>query len=653
MKYSAHFFLFIMLGSAFHGYCDVPAEFAGDDAYAKSLADSSGSQASSAMAGKYSASNNIKGYTSDPSEVKYQHGEGIASAAKVLMNNPKTGGPTVTSHFQNAPHFTINKKSPEIARAKLIQENSQGIATGKYSGCTDKTNSKTHYTTQQCEKSEIKTVACTRARNPYVYIPEHPLNCSHPGWGGGTPAGAKKIGTYYVHGTHCYHKWFHKVCHDTYTANDIYLLSGANSENECTVGYTVGASQNAINVPKNVSLKLKTMGWSGIDSSLVASAKLSNGVSLTGKDRAISSTAFTVKDEHAAAAQSGQQLTLSLSLSGNGNHSTGLAWVTEPIVPKPFVDMDRFTVSCDQDTIDSLGCVANGGEVCTSKPNETRYVGGIQLTSSCWSYQQNYTCGNRAINTCQPFINQGCSEVASECKTPGQSPCLDYNVTYSCPQTSVLGKGIACGSKFFCLSGNCTKQNPSQESAKDFNKAVSSLAAVSAMGKKVSDLNTQDGNNIRIFSGHALECSESAAGFLNCCRGSGWGHDINLAHCSQQEKDLGKARQSARTIALGSYCHNKVLGACTDHHEVFCVFDSRLAETIQDQGMRAQEGKSFGGPKSANCSGLTPDELAGLDLSKIDFSFMVNDSAIAGDSPDQSKAEEEIKDRIRQMGGDV
>ena len=594
-------------------------------------------------------------YTSQPEEVKYQSGQGIASASQAAMKSTDSGQ-AVTAHFEKSPPLSLNLHSPEMLRAKTIKDNAEAIATGKYAGCTKTVNQRTTYTTETCEKSEKKTVSCTRARNPFVYIPEHPQVCSHPVWGGGTPRGAKKIGTYYVHGTHCYHRWFHRICHDTYTAKDITLVDGADANNQCTLGYVFGPGQSTIEAPKNINLTLKTMAWSGINGRLIASAKLSNGVSVAGKDRAVDSQPFILKDESNDAAQLSKQLNITLALSGSSNHQAGLAWVTESKSPKPFIDMDRFVSACDHNTINHYGCTPSGGEICTSKQNETRFIGGVQLTAGCWSYQQNYTCGDSNINTCQPYINEGCSEIGRTCKGGGHNTCLDFNVTYSCPVSKTMGTGIACGDKVFCLSGNCTKHTPSQESAQNFSKAATSLATVSAMGKKVSDLNTQDTNpnNIHIFTGRAMECKETAAGFANCCRGDGWGKDIHLAHCSQEEKDLGKAKQAGRAISVGRYCHNDPLGICTDHHEAYCVFDSRLAQTIQLQGRGAQEHIGFGAPKSPNCRGITPKEMSKLDLSKIDLSFMVNQSAVeqkASGIPD--KAIQEIKERVKQMGGNT
>ncbi|MFS1931688.1 conjugal transfer protein TraN, partial [Vibrio cyclitrophicus] len=40
----------------------------------------------------------------------------------------------------------------------------------------------------------------------------------------------------------------------------------------------------------------------------------------------------------------------------------------------------------------------------------------------------------------------------------------------------------------------------------------------------------------------------------------GWGTDVGLAQCNEEEKALGKAKDDKLTIYLGSYCAEKVLG---------------------------------------------------------------------------------------------
>ena len=54
------------------------------------------------------------------------------------------------------------------------------------------------------------------------------------------------------------------------------------------------------------------------------------------------------------------------------------------------------------------------------------------------------------------------------------------------------------------------------------------------------------------------------------------------------------------------------------------MFQSKLGRIIQEQG-RPQLGLNFGSAQSPVCSGLTPQQFAELDLSKFDFSEVIND----------------------------
>jgi len=69
---------------------------------------------------------------------------------------------------------------------------------------------------------------------------------------------------------------------------------------------------------------------------------------------------------------------------------------------------------------------------------------------------------------------------------------------------------------------------------------------------------------------------------------------------------------------LGSYCSSKFLGACVTKKESYCCFNSRLAKIINEQG-RGQIGKSWGGAKSPDCSGFTPEQLQSLDFGQMDL----------------------------------
>lgn len=97
---------------------------------------------------------------------------------------------------------------------------------------------------------------------------------------------------------------------------------------------------------------------------------------------------------------------------------------------------------------------------------------------------------------------------------------------------------------------------------------------------------------------------------------------MDFLACEEEEMILSMRKGQRLCVDVGSYCDSKVLGVCVTKKKASCCFNSRLARIINVQG-RAQLGKSWGNPKSPDCSGFSPDEFAQLDFSQIDLSEFI------------------------------
>lgn len=97
----------------------------------------------------------------------------------------------------------------------------------------------------------------------------------------------------------------------------------------------------------------------------------------------------------------------------------------------------------------------------------------------------------------------------------------------------------------------------------------------------------------------------------------------DLLSCDQSEQILAMRRGQNLCHEVGTYCSKelKFLGIkiCIERTKSYCCYNSRLARIINEQG-RAQIGKSWGDPKSPNCSGFTQTEFAAIDFARIDLS---------------------------------
>lgn len=102
--------------------------------------------------------------------------------------------------------------------------------------------------------------------------------------------------------------------------------------------------------------------------------------------------------------------------------------------------------------------------------------------------------------------------------------------------------------------------------------------------------------------------------------------------CEPKEFELGAKKETRQCSYVGSYCASKVLGQCIEKREAYCCFSSVVGRIIQEQG-RQQLGMTFGDPKNPSCDGLTTDQLAKLDWSKIDLSEWIGMLNVTGHLP--------------------
>jgi conjugal transfer mating pair stabilization protein TraN len=93
---------------------------------------------------------------------------------------------------------------------------------------------------------------------------------------------------------------------------------------------------------------------------------------------------------------------------------------------------------------------------------------------------------------------------------------------------------------------------------------------------------------------------------------------MELITCDQDESLLAMKRGQNLCHYVGTYCSQKILGSCVARKQSYCCFNSRLARIVQEQG-RQQLGRSWGDPKSPDCSGLSAEDFQRLDFSQMDF----------------------------------
>ena len=273
---------------------------------------------------------------------------------------------------------------------------------------------------------------------------------------------------------------------------------------------------------------------------------------------------------------------------------------------------------------------------------ETRMINGISVTLDCWKEQTTYQCA--FPNTCSALTD--CSIQSTSCDTLLGGVCIKNKQQRLCEKQQCRDTGLICGEDSFALSGNYYE--PDTQKSTDFNSAATGLAAMRAAAEDVKNAANVTEHSPIIFKGTPMSCTNKPIGISNCCQDGGWGTDIGITSCSQEEKTLGEAKDKKLTVSLGEYCAESVLGACIRKKKSYCTFDSMLARIVQEDG-RPQLGLNFGSAKHPNCSAFSPNQLQQINMENMDFSDFYEDMHKGTNLPDQNV----IIDRLEQSVGGI
>lgn len=291
-------------------------------------------------------------------------------------------------------------------------------------------------------------------------------------------------------------------------------------------------------------------------------------------------------------------------------------------------------------------------ERCSDLENP-KLIDNLSVTRPCWEMTNTYSCSSARADECTTQKEKGCFQTGSICSLMENNACTLYEQTYLC-QEKVCSPAIACVKDLFCADGDCTAHQATQND--DFDKSILPIAALEASGFEFRK------TQATLFGGHPVQCKIWLWNFIDCCSDKGWGKAIHLANCREEDRALGEAKLNYLAHYLGDYCAEKVLGECVEHKRSYCVFDTKMARIIQEEGRLSQlNSKALGDAEHPACAGLSVAELQQLDMGRIDFLSPVypypsgtatKEAGILGDvtlnNPDSSVAMDEIKRRIEQ-----
>lgn len=542
----------------------------------------------------------IPGYTESPSESGYYGGvtssdiAGLESAGASALNDSEVGKLT-SEVIMNRPNDSISMDAPFISTGFDVQDKADVVTNGSYDQCETVNVNKTEITSHLCERTPAVELACTRKAH---------------------------IGGSYEE------SW-----HTEWLEYDVSQLSSQEINGNYVVSMTPSVSGEIISahyswkrvyIQKSVDMVITVLG-----SQLKWNSKTSVDASFTPEQNTLTAgVPFT--SSHPTRA-------------GNikfKRHTRMKLRLQVKVKTETWVPSVEWTETCpfdkSEEVLQGSQCTDAGGERVISMSG-TEY----SVYSDCWAWKDTYLNQEADNGSCDEYMNNtACTVSRTSCQEENNGICLQEEVVFSC-EKKLSGEAQLCSGQLVCANGECDAiENNTSDS---FGKAVSALAAVTAAAQDVSEMNDV---NVRAFTGQPMECRMAIAGFSNCCKDSGWGQGIGLAHCDSEEKALGKAKENLLTVYVGTYCSTKVLGVCLQKKKTYCQFDSKLAQIVQVQGRKGQLGIDFGSGKHPDCRGITVEELQSLKFDRMDFSNFYSDLNAGTTIPSDSELAERVKEQV-------
>lgn len=323
---------------------------------------------------------------------------------------------------------------------------------------------------------------------------------------------------------------------------------------------------------------------------------------------------------------------------------------------KPFITGEFWDNSCTNFE-NKPGLCRVKEDLCTDN-QATKVFDGLPVSRECWARELVYSCSSSAADECVVQKSKGCLQIGSECAQYESNYCALYKQTYSC-QENVCQAPVECVKDLFCADGECTDHTETQNS--DFGQSVSSLAVVGEAGRELSQQ-----PNVALFSGKVVQCKKWPLNVIDCCHDKGWGQDIDLLHCREEDKALGKAKLDYVAHYIGEFCSEEDLGVCLEYKRSYCVFPSKMARIIQEARLTQLSASVFGDAEHPSCEGLSVSELQNMDLARVDFVTPIypygygmpnRDAGIAADmkikEQDPKSSIDEVARRIQKKAGEL
>lgn len=154
--------------------------------------------------------------------------------------------------------------------------------------------------------------------------------------------------------------------------------------------------------------------------------------------------------------------------------------------------------------------------VCT-QPEETRVISGVEVTRSCWQYENTFSCLNEDPKSdCDQPRSGECTETGTTCIDQDGDFCTAEEKTFKCMVEDTTHEETVtdCGSQVF-QSTSGTAWDTAYAADNDLAAVVAYMEAGREAGGYL------DPDSLEIFKGYTSRCRKKLFGLINCCNKGG------------------------------------------------------------------------------------------------------------------------------------
>lgn len=290
--------------------------------------------------------------------------------------------------------------------------------------------------------------------------------------------------------------------------------------------------------------------------------------------------------------------------------------INKIVKPASHEEQDTWIQDKESDLINSPQCTFVKKECI--EPHQVRQINGKNIERQCWKEQLTYFCRHDRKRGCEFLANRNCILTDKKCIEHGVYGCALWELTFKC--ISKLSHKTVDNS--LLLEKDTINNEESFSPNTSISSVLTTLSIFEAIKQDMEKSQLSDSTDLQIFKGTSRQCSKNITPDLmyDCCFSfKGLANELKLSHCTADEVALEEMRDKGLCVYIGSY-DGKLLNMFTSRKEhVFCCFSTKISRVFQEKA-REQMGIDWGKPEKPDCRGLSLDEIARLDFTKLDLS---------------------------------